>query len=169
MSKSEIEQDHSTFSIITGLDKHVFRREVAMNDACCMNRIEPGEHLVDDVDSAVDGQRSVLTNDRAKGASLVQFHQDKRSSIGQTTVTQDRSDIRMLDSGRERDLPKEATDNAFIHCITGLNCFQRQAFARFDIVYGVHNAHSPTSHDPIENEMRQLRLREFLMLDSDDP
>lgn len=39
MCKSEIQQEHAIFSIVTGLDKHVFRREIPMNDACGMNCI----------------------------------------------------------------------------------------------------------------------------------
>lgn len=77
-------------------------------------------------------------------------------------MTQHWSDIWMFDASGERCFAKKAADDACIRCVTKLDRFQRQASTRFDIAYCIHDAHSPSSHDPIENKIGQRRLRKFL-------
>lgn len=156
VSETEVEEHDVVPTGTVCLNENVLGREVAMNDPGGMHGTKSGENLVDDVDGAVDRQRSVLTNDRPEGATLVEFHQDKRSAIGEASVAEDGGDVGMHDAGGESDLAEKPSDDPGIGRVTRVNRLQGQTFARCDVEYGVHDAHASSTRNMLDDELRPI-------------
>lgn len=152
VSKPEVEKHDAVVAGAVCLNKHVLGREVSMHDPGGVYCIEARENLIDDVGCSSDGQRSVLTHNRPEGATLVEFHQDKRSTIGQTTMSEDGGDVWVNHASGESDFSEEPPDNSSVIGVAGMNGLQSQALARLGIAYGVHDAHAARAHDVLDDE-----------------
>ena len=77
-------------------------------------------------------------------------------------MAEDGGDVCVLDASGERDLAEKAPDDAGI--VSRTNRLQGQTFARFDIAYGVHDAHASPAGDVFNDEPRPLGYMNPLIL-----
>ena len=143
-----------------GIDEHVVRLDVAMDDAVPVREPERGEDLAGVVDRELDRRGPAGDDQLLERATVEVLHRDVVGALGLASVV-DRNDVRMREARRVLGLAAEALDELLVAGVALVQDLDRDATAEH-LVFGEidvrHAAHAELALDavaPVEKRVDQ--------------
>ncbi len=139
---------------VLGVDDHVVRLEVAMDDAALVRELGRAKDLDAEVDRAGGQQRPVLRDDLLQRAALEMLHRDVVGAVPLTAVVH-RHDVRVLQAGGTRRLAPEPLDELRVLREAPVQDLQRDITAELQVLGAIHVRH-PARADPLEDAIATI-------------
>ena len=141
--------------VVAGVDQHVARLDVAMDEPTCVSGVQRISHLGDQPRSPFRGQWSALLQQRAEVDPRDEPHGDVEQIVVLSDLV-DRDDVRMLDLGGQVRLPLKALPKHRIRCQLGHDHLERDDAVGPSLTRPVHEPHAPAPGDgldPVSGEL----------------
>jgi hypothetical protein len=124
------------------VEQHVFRLDVAVDDALTMRVVQRGRDLAGDANRLVDRELPLSSEAIAERPALEIWHHAKEERARLARVEQ-RENVRVLEEGRRADLGQEPGTSD--HCgDLGAENLDRDGTAVSEVVNQIHGGHAAT-------------------------